>query len=128
MTCGSCSSKSGYLCPDLSRVGIWNSPVKLRHSHPIRDSWTLCLDSWGVRRQAPPEKFRNLRFSKCWKCVEIVNPTITALYLGHLQFFTVPSGGPFWLLGGCMRTPCTPLPIGLLNTSSSRTILNFYEV
>ena len=35
--CKSYSSKSGYSCPDLSRVGIWNFRVKSRHSQLIRD-------------------------------------------------------------------------------------------
>ena len=47
-----------------------------------------------------PKKFRNFRSSNCWKCGKIVNPTITTLYLGHFKFFTVPSGGPFWLVRG----------------------------
>ena len=57
----SCSSKSGYSCADLSRVGIRNSLVKSRHSHLIRDDWTLCLGFWAVRRgQASP---KNLEIS-----------------------------------------------------------------
>ena len=31
-----------------------------------------------------------------------------------IKYFTIPSGGPFWLFGGgCVRTPRTPLPTGL---------------
>ena len=118
LACESCSSKSGYSCLGWSRVGIQNSPVKSGHSHLIRDGWALCLGVFlggGVRGHAPPEKNRNLKTSNCWKCVEIVNPTITALYLGHFKSFTVPSGGPFWLLGGGGGA-CAPLAPLLLPT------------
>ena len=54
----------------------------------------------GVRGHASPKKIRNLRSSTCWKCTDIVNLTITLLFLYHLKYFTIPSGGPFWLLGG----------------------------
>ena len=56
---------------------------------------------WG---HAPPEKIQNLRSSNCWKCIEIVNLIVTLLFLYHLKYFTIPSGRPFWLLGGA----CTP--------------------
>ena len=57
----------------------------------------------------PGKKNRNLRSSNCWKCIEIVNPTTTTLFLCHFKSFTIPSG-PFRLFGGggCMHTPCTP--------------------
>ena len=32
------------------------------------------------------------------------------LFLYRLKYFTIPSGGPFWLLGGGVRTPRTPPP------------------
>ena len=32
------------------------------------------------------------------------------LFLYRLKPFTIPSGGPFWLLGGGVRTPRTPSP------------------
>ena len=60
---------------------------------------------------APPEKNRNLRSSNCWKCIEIVNLTITLLFLYRFKYFTIPSGGPFWLLDGCVRTPPTHEPV-----------------
>ena len=67
----------------------------------------------GGRGHVPPEKIRNLRSSNCWKCIEIVNLTITLLFLYHLKYFTISSGGPFWLLGGgCVRTPRTPPAYG----------------
>ena len=61
------------------------------------------------------EKIRNLRSSNCWKCIQIVTPTTTTLVLYHFKFFTIPSGGPFWLLGGrggrgWVRTPRNPPP------------------
>ena len=40
-----------------------------------------------------------MRYSNFWKCTEIVNPTITTLFLYHFKPFTIPSGGLFWLLG-----------------------------
>ena len=82
------SRKSGF----SSRVGtllIW-------------DSWTLCKGFREVRGHAPWENIRNLRSSNCWKCIEIVNPTTTTLFLYHKSFM-IPSGGPFWLLGSCVR-------------------------
>ena len=45
-------------------------------------------------------KNRNLMSSNCWKCIQIVNPTTTTLVLYHFKFFTIPSGGHFWLLEG----------------------------
>ena len=59
-----------------------------------------------------PEKIRNLRFSNCCKCTEIINPTITNVVLYRLKSFTIPSGGPFLLLGGGMRAP-SPVPTGV---------------
>ena len=55
-----------------------------------------------------PGKNRNLRFSNCWKCIEIVNPTITTLFFYHFKSFTIPSGGPFWLLRGVNNSPPPP--------------------
>ena len=46
-----------------------------------------------------PEKIWNLSFSNCWKCIEIVNPTITTLF-----FVTIPPGRPF----GLLRAPSPP--------------------
>ena len=87
----------------MSRLkSSWDSEFSSKIETFSRNSGRLdtLLGFWGVQGQASLEKFRNLRSSNCWKCVEIVNLTITALYLGHFKFFTVPSGGPFWLLGG----------------------------
>ena len=64
-----------------------------------------------VREHAPRVKIRNLRSSSCWKCIEIANPTTDTFFLYHSKSFTIPSGGPFWLLGGggggCV-TACAP--------------------
>ena len=55
----------------------------------------------------PRKKIQILRSSNCWECIEIVNFTITLLF---------PSGGPFWLLGGGVRTyPAHPLRLTGLN-------------
>ena len=74
----------------------------------------------GSESMLPRKKNRNLRSSNCWKCIEIVNLTITLLFLYHFKYSTIPSGGPFWILGGrgvgvCVRAhPAHPsLPTGL---------------
>ena len=59
---------------------------------------------------SPGKKIRNWRSLNCWKCIEIVNPTITTLFLYHFRYFTIPSGGPFWLLGGGVRAPALRAP------------------
>ena len=74
-----------------------------------------------------PEKIRNLRSSNCWKCTEMVNLTVTVLFLYHFKYFTISSGGPFFVLGGrggggVRAHPAhpPPLPTGLpfMNTTS----------
>ena len=55
---------------------------------------------FGVPGHASPEKIWTLRSSNCWICIEIVNLTITVLFLYHFKYFTIPSGEPFWLWGG----------------------------
>ena len=52
-------------------------------------------------------KNRNLRSSNCWKCIEILNATITTLCLYHFKFFTTHKAYLFrsWGGGGCVRTP-----------------------
>ena len=78
-------------------------------SRLTRDAWTICKGFGGSQRMLLRKKTWNLRSSNCWKCIEIVNHTITMLFLYNFKYFTIPSGGPFWLLGGR-----TPLPTGLL--------------
>ena len=71
----------------------------------------------------PGKKFRNLRSSNCWKCNEIVNSTITTLFLYHFRSFMIPSGGPFWLQGG------GGVPTGLYSHRTEETCRNMtYEV
>ena len=53
------------------------------------------------------KKNRNLWSSVLWKCIDIVNPTNTTLFLYHFKSFTIPSGRLFRLLGKCVRTPRT---------------------
>ena len=108
LACESWSWKSGYSpCPDWSRVGIRDSQVESGHSCLIWDSWTLCMGFREVREHAPRVKIKNLRSSNCWKCIEIANPTTTTFFLYHFKSFTIPSGGPFWLLGGGgVHPPC----------------------
>ena len=100
----------------LKSSRVRDSQVESRQSHLNRDSWTFCKGFREVRGHVPSEKMRNWRPSNCWKYIEIVNPTTTTLILYHFGFFTIPSGGPSWLLGGgggCVRTPRTSLPTGL---------------
>ena len=47
LACESCYSKSGYLCPDWSWVGIRDSQVKLGKSRLNRDAWTVCKGFFG---------------------------------------------------------------------------------
>ena len=84
------------------------SEVKSRQSRLICDAWTLCKGFGGSRDMLPRKKIRNLRSSNCWKCIEVVNFTITVLFLYHLKYFTIPSGGPFWLFGGGGGSACAP--------------------
>ena len=114
MACESWSSKSvGILA--LSRLNSSrNSGFSSRVGTLlpiIWDSWTLCAGFREVRGHAPQEKIRDLRSSNCWKCIEIVNPTTTTLFLYHFKSFTIRLGGPFWLLGRGVRAhPAHPLP------------------
>ena len=48
----------------------------------------------------PRKKTRNSRSPNCWKCIQIVDPNTTTLFLYDFKSFTIPSGGPFWFLGG----------------------------
>ena len=85
------------------------SGLKSRQSRLIRDAWTLCKGFLVSGACFSGKKVRNLRSSNYWKCTEIVNLTITVLFLYHFKYFTISSGGPFWLLeGGGVRAhpPC----------------------
>ena len=110
LACESCYSKSGYLCTDWSWVGIRDSQVKSGQSRLIRDAWTLCKGFFlgggvgGRRGMFSRKKIRNLRSSNCWKCTEIVNITITLLFLYHFKYFIIASGGPF----GSWGATCAP--------------------
>ena len=114
---------------------IRDSQVKSRQFHLIWDTWTVCKDFEGVPGDVSLKKNRNLRSSNCWKCTEMVNLTVTMLFLYHSKYFTISSGGPLWFLEGCVRTPCTPLPTGLVPFNGiihkrlkSRTIVHFSMV
>ena len=78
------SSKIETIPPNSGRLGL---------GHSVR-VWGRG-GGRGVRGHASPEKIRNLRSSNCWKCIKIVNLTITVLFLYHFKYFTIPSGGPF---------------------------------
>ena len=62
--------------------------------------------SWGML--LPGKKFEIWGTAgNALKLSILPSPT---LFLYRLKPFTIPSGGPFWLLGGGVRTPRTPLP------------------
>ena len=93
------SRQSGF----SSRIGVF--PPNLGQLDTLQGFWG------GPGACSPgSEKIRNLTFSNCWKCIQIVNPVTTTLFLYNFKSFAILSGGPFWLLGGCMRPP---LPTGL---------------
>ena len=73
---------------------------KPRGEHLKNDFFCACVSRLKSSRDSG-----FLRFQNCWKCIEIVNPTITTFFLYHFEFFTIPSGGPFWLLGRGVRAP-----------------------
>ena len=50
---------------------------------------------FGGPETCSPGKNRNLGFSNCLKCIEIINPTITTLFFYRFKSFKIPSGGPF---------------------------------
>ena len=57
------------------------------------------------------EKIRNLRFSNCWKCTEIINPTITNVIFVSFKILYDPIRRTFLAPGGGgVRTPRTPPP------------------
>ena len=43
----------------------------------------------------------NLRSSNCWKCIKIVNPTITTLFLHHFKYLRSHQADLFGSCGGC---------------------------
>ena len=45
---------------------------------------------------SPAGKFCNMKSSDCWKCIEVVNPTINHIILYHLISLKISSGRPFW--------------------------------
>ena len=53
----------------------------------------------------PGEKIRNLRSSNCWKCMEIVNPTTTTLFLFHFKSSYDPIRRTFLALGHTAQPP-----------------------
>ena len=81
--------------------GIGDFQVKLGQPRLNRDGWTLCK----VFRGGPAACYNvPWKFANCWKCIEIVNPTITMLFCIILNL----TGGPFWLLGVCVHAMHPP--------------------
>ena len=60
------------------------------------------------------KKIRKLRSSSCWKCIKIVNPSITTLFLYHFKYLRSHQADLLALGGGgaCAPRP-PPLPTGL---------------
>ena len=87
------SSKIGTIPPNLGRLDTLQG---------------FFLGGEGAGGMLPRKKNRNLRSSNCRKCIEIVNLTITLLFLYHFKCFTIPSGGPFWLPGGMRADSAHP--------------------
>ena len=63
--------------------------------------------SWGMLL---PEKIRNLRFSNCWKCTEIINPTISNVIFVSFKNFYDPIRRTFLAPGGRHAHPTHPRP------------------
>ena len=102
----------------LFKIGILVSRLKLsrdsgfsksRQSRLIRDAWTLCkvffLGGGGPRGMLPWKKIRNLRSSDCWKCIEIVNLTITMLFCIILNILRSHQADLFGSWGGGWHPP-----------------------
>ena len=89
---------------------------KIRTIRLIRDGWTLCkgFGGGGAGACSTGKKYINLRSSNCWKYIEIVNPTITTLFLYHFKSFTIPSGRTFGSWGVACAPRASPLPTGLI--------------
>ena len=70
------------------------------------------LDTLQGLLGGPGEKTRNLRSSNCRKCIKIVNPSITTLFLYHFKYLRSHQADLFgsWGEGGCVRTPQPPPP------------------
>ena len=56
------------------------------------------------------EKIRNLRFSNCWKCTEIVNPAITNVIFASFKILYDPIRRTFLAPGGRRAHPTHPPP------------------
>ena len=56
------------------------------------------------------EKIRNLRFSNCWKCTEIINPTISNVIFVSFKILYDPIRRTFLAPGGAACAPRTPPP------------------
>ena len=56
------------------------------------------------------EKIRNLRFSNCWKCTEIINPAITNVIFASFKILYDPIRRTFLAPGGRRAHPTHPPP------------------
>ena len=77
---------------------------------PPNSRWLATLLGFmGCTGACSPETIRNLRSSNGWKCIQIVNPTITTLFLYHFKSFTIHQADLF----GSWAPRALPLPTGL---------------
>ena len=56
------------------------------------------------------KKLQNLRFSNCWKCTEIINPTITNVIFVSFKILYDPIRRTFLAPGGRRAHPAPPPP------------------
>ena len=85
----------------------WDSQV----NRLIRDGWLLCLSFWGGSwGMLLPGKIRNLRFSNCWKCTEIINSTITNVIFVSFKIFHDPTTRTYLTPRGRRAHPAHPPP------------------
>ena len=105
--------KPGY----WSRVGTSGFSSRNGTIPPSLGQLDHCKSFREARGHAPPEKIRNLRSSNCWKSIQIVDPNTTTLISYHFKSFTIPSGGPVFVIlalggggGGLRAHPAHPSP------------------
>ena len=70
------------------------------------------LGFWGAPGTCSfrEKKLQNLRFSNCWKCTEIINPTITNVIFVSFKILYDPIRRSFLAPGGAACAPRTPPP------------------
>ena len=64
----------------------------------------------GAGACSPGQKLEIWSLQTARNALELSNPTTITLFWIILNFFTIPSGGPFWLLGGECAPRAPPPP------------------